>query len=107
MEDPYMKFHEDKEDRKELSKLLNGLGRGVNARLDIPVVTLNDVKWAAYVLDEAIKRLKELAFEDSRPDVYRVLAARWALDNAKFMLHSKNKRAESLGLQRKNRARRP
>lgn len=85
MEDPYMKHHEDKEDRTELSKLLNGLGRGVNARLDIPVVTLNDVKWAAYVLEDAVKKLTQLAFEDERPDVYRVLAARWVMDNAKVM----------------------
>ncbi|NBT75703.1 MAG: hypothetical protein EBT15_07010 [Betaproteobacteria bacterium] len=87
--------------------MLNGTGRGVNARLDVPLVILNDVKWAATVFEELAKQLTELAFNDERPHVYRVLAARWAMDNAKLKLHSTNKRTESLGLQRKNRTRRP
>lgn len=103
----YKSLFEDVEDRKELARMLNGMGRGVNARLDVPLVVLNDVKWAATVLERLSKELTRLAFEDSRPDVYRVLAARWHLDEAKYTLHSKNKRQESLSLQRKNRTRRP
>ena len=103
----YRNYFEGEEDRKELSRMLNGLGRGVNARLDVPLVVLNDVKWAATVFSELAKELTRLSFEDTRPDVYRVLAARWVLDGAKARLHSTNKRTESLGLQRKNRERRP
>lgn len=103
----YKNYFEGSEDRKELARMLNGLGRGVNARLDVPMVVLNDVKWAATVFEQLAKELTKLAFTDERQDVYRVLAARWVLDNAKVMLHSKNKRTESLGLQRQNRSRRP
>lgn len=103
----YKSSFEGCEDRKELSRMLNGLGRGVNARLDVPMVVLNDIKWAATVFDELSKQLTQLSFNDDRPEVYRVLAARWAMDRAKVVLQSKNKRTESLGLQRKNRSRRP
>ena len=102
----YLSFFETEDDRKQLARLLNGLGRGVNARIDVPMVVLNDVKWAATVFEDQAKQLTKLSFDDERPDVYRVLAARWAMDNAKVMLHSKNKRTESLDLQRKVRARR-
>lgn len=104
MNDPYMRFHEDKESRVELSKLLNAVGRGVNARLDVPMVCLNDLKWFVYVMDQSLPELKRLAYQDDRPDVYRVVAVRSLMDNMKVQLHRKNQRMETIKLQKKNRA---
>jgi len=100
----YLKFEADKESRADLAKLLNGVGRGVNARLDVPMVCLNDLKWFVYVLDQSLPELKRLAYQDDRPDVYRVVAVRSLMDNMKGQLHRKNQRLETIKLQKKNRA---
>lgn len=97
----FKSYFEGDEDRKTLARMLNGMGRGVNARLDVPLVVLNDLKWAAIVFSDLADAFKSIAFETDRPDVYKVLAARMTLDDAKYRLHAKNKRAQSLELQKK------
>lgn len=99
----YTHLWEKDTERKELAKYLNGVGRGLNCRLDVPVIIVEDIKWAAYVFDQLVKELNKFAYEDERPDIYRVLGARYAMERAKHTLQQKNKRSEVLKLQRKNR----
>lgn len=99
----YTSLWENDTERKELARYLNGVGRGLNCRLDVPVIILEDIKWAGFVFEQLAKDLNKLAFDDERPDIYRVLAARYAMEGAKRTLQQKNNRAEAMKLQRKNR----
>lgn len=78
--------------RQELAKYLNRVGRGVNCRLDVPVLVMEDVKWASKIFSELSKELSDLAFNDARPEIWRVLGARYAMENAKRELHVRNER---------------
>lgn len=78
--------------RQELAKYLNRVGRGVNCRLDIPVLVMEDVKWASKIFSDLSRELSDLAFNDGRPEIWRVLGARYAMENAKRELHIRNQR---------------
>lgn len=99
----YLHLLENEEERKELARYFNRVGRGVNCRLDVPVIVLNDIKWAAVVFEDLAKQLTKIAFDGEKADIYRILQARTAMEEAKTKLHHKNRRAEALKLQRKNR----
>lgn len=86
--------------RKQVAKYMNRLGRGLNCRLDVPVLVVNDVKWAAKIFGDLSKRLTEIAFDDSRSDIWRILDARYAMEDAKRELHYRNERKESVKLSR-------
>lgn len=76
--------------RQELASYLNRLGRGINCRMDIPVLTIEDIKWAATVLGELSKDLADLAFNDERVEIYRILSARHTMENARLKLAHTN-----------------
>lgn len=87
--------------RQQLARYLNRVGRGVNCRLDVPVLVMEDVKWASKVFSDLSKELSDLAFNDSRPEIWRVLGARYAMEAAKRELHLRNERKLSAKLMRK------
>lgn len=92
--------------RKELAKYLNRVGRGVNCRLDVPVLVMSDLKWAATVFGELSKKLTDLAWDDQRPEIYRILAARYAMESARFRLAQTNKKSEVTKLAKQAKERR-
>ena len=85
-------------ERKELAKYLNRVGRGVNCRLDVPILVMSDLKWAATVFSELAKDLGELAFTDDRSEIWRILAARAAMEGARNKLTYTNEQKTSLKL---------
>jgi len=92
--------------RKELAKYLNRVGRGVNCRLDVPILVMSDLKWAATVFGELSKKLTDLAWDDERPEIYRILAARYAMEGARFKLANTNKKSEVIKLAKQAKERR-
>lgn len=77
-------------DRKQLAKLLYRTGRGVNCRIDIPVLVLSDIKWAAKTFSELAVTLTQLGWEDKRSDIWLVMAARSAMEHARHELNKTN-----------------
>jgi hypothetical protein len=90
-------------ERKELAKYLNRVGRGVNCRLDVPILVMSDVKWAATVFSELAKQLTELAFVDDRSEIWRILAARSAMEQGRSKLAHTNQQKTSIKLAAKAR----
>lgn len=90
-------------DRKTVAKYFNRVGRGLNCRLDVPVLVIEDVKWAAKVFGELSKRLTDIAWNDERTDIWRVLEARYAMEDAKRELQYRNNRKAAIKLSRKAR----
>lgn len=76
--------------RQELASYLYRLGRGINCRMDIPVLTIEDIKWAATIFGELSKKLANLAFNDDRVEIYRILAARHTMEDARLKLAQTN-----------------
>ena len=93
-------------DRQELAKYLNRVGRGVNCRLDVPILVMSDLKWAAKVFSDLSKTLTDLGWEDERSEIWRILAARAAMENARSKLAHTNKKEISLKLAAKARSNR-
>jgi hypothetical protein len=79
-------------DRKTVAKYFNRVGRGLNCRLDVPLLVIDDIKWAAKIFGELSKDLTQIAWEDQRTDIWRVLEARYAMEAAKRELHQRNER---------------
>lgn len=93
--------------RKQLAQYLNRVGRGVNCRMDVPVLTIEDIKWAATVFEQLAKTLSHHAFVDDRSDIWRILGARYAMENARAELAHRNekKALEKAAKEPKRRAR--
>jgi hypothetical protein len=85
-------------ERKELAKYLNRVGRGVNCRMDVPILVISDIKWAAKVFSDLAKTLTDLGWEDDRSDIWRILAARHAMESARSELTQKNQQKTSIKL---------
>ena len=98
--EPYVKPFDGQSnlERKELAKYLNRVGRGVNCRLDVPILVMSDIKWAATVFERLSKELTELAFVDDRSEIWRILGARHAMESARSELMQKNEHKTSLKL---------
>jgi len=79
-------------DRKTVAKYFNRVGRGLNCRLDVPILVIDDIKWAAKIFGELSKDLTKIAWEDDRTDIWRVLEARYAMEAAKRELHQRNEK---------------
>lgn len=79
-------------DRKTVAKYFNRVGRGLNCRMDVPILVIDDIKWAAKVFGELSKQLTHIAWEDERTDIWRVLEARYAMEAAKRELHQRNEK---------------
>ena len=92
--------------RKDLAKYFNRVGRGVNCRMDVPVLVISDIKWAAKVFGDLSKTLTDLGWEDERSDIWRVLAARYAMESARAQLAQRNEQKTSLKLARETKDRR-
>jgi hypothetical protein len=80
-------------DRKTVAKYFNRVGRGLNCRLDVPILTIEDVKWASKTFEELAKKLQYIAFDDKRSDIWRILEGRYAMEDAKHQLKITNKGA--------------
>ena len=93
-------------ERKELAKYFNRVGRGVNCRLDVPILVMSDLKWAAKVFSDLSKKLTELGWDDNRSEIWRILAARHAMESARFELATTNKKEISQELAKHGRERR-
>jgi len=94
-------------ERKQLAQYLNRVGRGVNCRMDVPILTMEDIKWAATVFERLSKNLGELAFTDDRSEIWRILGARHAMESAREELAYRNekKASEKAAKEPKRRAR--
>jgi hypothetical protein len=90
-------------DRATVAKYFNRVGRGLNCRIDVPVLTIEDVKWSAKVFGDLARELTDIAFNDKRTDIWRVLEARYAMEAAKRELHYRNNRKETKKISRKQR----
>jgi hypothetical protein len=85
-------------ERKQLATYLNRVGRGVNCRMDVPILVISDIKWAAKVFSDLSKTLTDLGWEDDRSEIWRILAARSAMEKARSELALTNKKETSLKL---------
>lgn len=79
-------------DRKTVAKYFNRVGRGLNCRMDVPILVISDIKWAAKVFGELSQQLTQIAWEDERTDIWLVLEARYAMEAAKRELHTRNEK---------------
>jgi hypothetical protein len=82
-------------ERKQVAKYFNRIGRGVNCRMDVPVLVMSDVKWAAKVFSELSIELTNLGWEDERNDIWKIVAARTAFEKARYELSKSNKKEEA------------
>lgn len=95
IEEPHNAFEDrPKPSKDDFSKYLKSVGRGLNCRLDVPILNLEDLKWAAKVFTELAEELCQIAYKDEREDVIRVLAGRYAMEGAKRELFRRNERKE-------------
>lgn len=90
-------------ERKQVAKYMNRLGRGLNCRIDVPILTIEDIKWAAKIFGELSKQLTHVAFNDERSDIWRILEARYAMEDSKRELHYRNQRKDTVKISRKMR----
>lgn len=86
----------DRLNRAELAKYLNRVGRGINCRMDVPVLVESDIKWASKVLNDLSRELQKLGWDDDRPEIYRILAARSAIESARSELQQVNRKDEAV-----------
>ena len=98
-------YNEDKEKpfndvkdlkRSDAAKYLNRMGRGLNCRMDIPVLSVEDIRWAACVFRDLGKELESIV-EVKKSDIIRIVSARNAMEGARFKLklrtHAENTKA--------------
>lgn len=71
--------------RQDAAKYLNRMGRGLNCRMDIPVLSIEDIRWAASVFRDLGKELESIV-EAKKSDIIRVVSARNAMEGARFKL---------------------
>jgi hypothetical protein len=84
-------------ERKHLAQLLGRTGRGINCRMDIPIMVLEDIRWASKVFSDLAAELQELGFGDQIHDeIYRILRARAAMEKARHALAITNKKGEAV-----------
>jgi len=76
--------------RQELAVFLNRSGRGLQCRLDISILTVEDIKRAAFELDRLAKSLQKIVENPDQNDVLQVLSARHEFTKTKFQIKSFN-----------------
>ena len=76
--------------RSELAMFLGRSGRGVNCRIDIQILTLEDIRRAAFELDRLAKSLQKIAENPDQNDVLQVLSARHEFTKTKIQIKSFN-----------------
>jgi hypothetical protein len=72
--------------RAELALFLGRSGRGVNCRIDVQILTLEDIKRAAFELDLLVKNLQKIAANTDQNDVLQVLSARHEFTKTKVQI---------------------
>ena len=72
--------------RQELAKFLGRSGRGVNCRIDIQILTLEDIKQAAFELGSLAKNLLKITENLEQNDVLQVLSARHEFTKTKVQI---------------------
>lgn len=82
--------------REQLAKYFNRVGRGINCRMDIPVLTVEDVKWTATLFEKLTKELSKIAYHDERPDIWRILAGRFAIEQCRQEIAIRNEKKASI-----------
>ena len=71
--------------RSDAAKYLNRMGRGLNCRMDIPVLSVEDIRWAACVFRDLGKELERIV-DVKKSDIIRIVSARNAMEGARFRL---------------------
>lgn len=104
----YVKPHDGERNlnRQQLAIYFNRIGRGINCRMDVPILVTSDIRWAAKVFSDLSKALTQLGWEDERSDIYRILGARHAMENARAELAQVNRKEEAVRAWRKAQERR-
>lgn len=74
--------------RQDLAKFLGRSGRGVNCRIDVQVLTTEDIKRAAYELDILAKSLFKIVEDEEQNDVLQVLSARHEFTKTKVQIRT-------------------
>jgi hypothetical protein len=74
--------------RQELAKFLGRSGRGVNCRIDVQILTLEDIRRAAFELDRLAKSLSKIAENTDQNEVLQVLSARHEFTKTKVQIKS-------------------
>ena len=72
--------------RQELANYLGRSGRGLNCRIDIQILTLEDIKRASYELGRLSKSLQMIADNEDQNDVLQVLSARHEFTKTKVQI---------------------
>jgi hypothetical protein len=72
--------------RQELANFLGRSGRGVNCRIDIQILTLEDIRQAAFELGRLSKSLQKIVESDDQNDVLQVLSARHEFTKTKVQI---------------------
>ncbi len=80
--------------REEVAKYFGRSGKGLNVRLDIPLLTVEDLKWTASVFSDLARDLAGMAYENERPDILRIMEGRYALYDAQARINDKNKKTK-------------
>lgn len=105
MTNPYIPvnpYHgEYKLKREHIANFFCRSGRGVNCRMDVPVLTIEDIKWAATIFNELAEAIGEIAYKDDRPDIYRVLHVRHIIEESRIRLVKKMNREQTMEMMRK------
>lgn len=78
-------FGVDNLKKKDAAKYLNRIGRGLSCRMDIPVLCIEDVRWAACVFSDLGKELDSIATA-KKSEIVRIVSARNAMEGARFKL---------------------
>ena len=71
--------------RQDAAKYLNRMGRGLNCRMDIPVLSVEDIRWVACVFRDLGKELESIV-QTKKSDIIRIVSARNAMEGARFKL---------------------
>jgi len=71
--------------RQDAAKYLNRMGRGLNCRMDIPVLSVEDIRWAACVFKDLGNELESIV-QTKKSDIIRIVSARNAMEGARFKL---------------------
>lgn len=95
-------YFQDKDDasRQELATYLCSVGQPVNVRLDIPILSVQDVKWTATLLEKLAKDLTEVAFGEGKVPTIRILQARSRISRAANDIAHRNKKLDTDQLMR-------
>ena len=72
--------------RVDLAKFLGRTGRGINCRIDLQILSVEDIKKAAFELDKLSKNLTKIAEFEGENDVLQVLSARHEFSKTKVQI---------------------